>query len=195
MASLKLTLSASAKERMSKAIAHQAGKKMRTIVTALHQQILDNTAFNTGRTLGSWYGSAGSPISYDIGDVHGTGLFAWNNSLQHTNRLSVGSESGRQAFEKLSLTTTKTLQFEKNPYRIFYITNGAKLDSGNDFADGISSDLKQGAGSRAYYQEYGRIAKFNLFASTDGVDVFDFAPRGDNALERAVNTIRGRYGR
>lgn len=193
MASLHLKLSPSAERALRVKIAEKAGRRMRAIVENLHDKILKNTAFNTGRTLGSWYGSADRPFLLDIGAGGG---FGWNSGLAHTNRLPVGEEgAARSSFEKRSMRTTESINFEKNPYRIFYITNGASLDSGNDFAPGINSDLNQGPGSRAYYQEYGTIAGFNLFASSEGQPVFDFAPRGTNALERAVNTIRGIYAR
>jgi hypothetical protein len=174
---------------LKKKIAAKIGARVRTIVTDLHQQILDGTPFNTGRTLGSWVASAGTPVIYDIASQGGD--YGWDSSRPRTNPLPIGTEPGRGIFERLSLQTVEKIDFENNPFRIFYIANGAALDSGADFAPDASSDLNQGPGSRAFYQEYGVIASYDMFGKTDN----HFSPRGANAVQLAVEKIRVRYSR
>jgi hypothetical protein len=194
--------SKNAEERIKQKIAEKAGAIIRRTVLALHQRILDATAYNTGRTLGSWYGSADRPVSIDIADrFGGSDAFAWHSGLLPTNHLEVGGESGRSFYERISLSTTQSIDFSKNPFRKYFITNGAKLDSGNIIDSGgtsligISSDLPQGAGSRAWAQEYGNIASYDLFASAGGTKIHSFHPRGTNAVGLAIESIRRDFGR
>jgi hypothetical protein len=170
-------------------IAAKVGARARAIVTSLHQEILDRTPYNTGRTIGSWVASADAPVLYDIASSGGD--FAWDMDRKRTNPLAVGTEGeDRGVYERISLATVQKIDFEKNPFRIFHISNGASLDSGNDFMP-MSSDLNQGPGSRAYYQEFGVIASYDVFNDKDSF----FTPRGTNAVQLAVEKIRLSYGK
>lgn len=194
-----LTLDKAAEAHFRKRVAEKAGARIRHIFTDLHRRILSRTAFNTGRTLGSWFASTGRPITYDIADRFGTDYFRWRPTTPQTNNLEVGAESGREFFEKISLRTTESINFERNPFQIFFLSNGAKLDSGNietgdgQELDGLPSDLPQGPGSRAAMQEFGVIAHFDLFGSYGDTKIYSFTPRGTNAVHMAVNEIRRQY--
>lgn len=196
MTKLILGLSPAAEAHLKRRIAEQVGAKARKIMTALHQGILDRTPFNTGRTLGSWFGSAGAPVLMDVADRFPAVNFAYSGNNPATNHLEVGEETGRGFYERFSLKSTTSINFEKNPYRKFYIANGAKLDSGYGLEkplgqfDELSSNLPQGVGSRAYAQELGTIAHFDLFASSGDIKHFNFNPRGTNAFGLAIEKIR-----
>ncbi len=196
MTKLKLGMKPAAEAHLKRRIAEQVGAKARRIMTALHQGILDRTPFNTGRTLGSWFGSAGSPVLIDVADRFPKITFAYSLNNPATNALEVGAETGRDFYERYSLKSTTSIDFERNPYRKFYIANGAELDSGYGLEKplgqfrGLSSDLPQGPGSRAAAQEFGTIAHFDLFASSGDIKHFNFNPRGTNAFGLAIANIR-----
>lgn len=196
MTKIGMLLSPAAEAHMKKRIAEQVGAKARKIMTRLHENILERTPYNTGRTLGSWFGSAGSPVLMDVADRFPKINFAYSTDLPHTNQLEVGAEEGRSFYERFSLKSTQSINFEQKPYRKFYIANGADLDSGYGLNEplgqfkGLTSSLPQGPGSRAAVQEYGMIASFDLFASTGDVKIFNFNPRGTNAFGLAIANIR-----
>lgn len=196
MPKVTISLSAEAEAKMKRRIAEQVGAKARKIMTRIHEDILSRTPFNTGRTLGSWFGSAGSPVLMDVADRFGAISFAYNTSLPATNHLEVGAEAGRGFYERLSISSTKSIPFERNPYQKFYIANGARLDSGYGLEEplgpfkGLTSDLPQGAGSRALVQELGLIAHYDLFASSGDTKIFSYNPRGTNAVGLAIASIR-----
>lgn len=190
MSRLKLELTGPAQAKMMKAIARKAGGQIRTIVTALHTEILSKTPMNTGRTLGSWHGSAGTPVIYDAAYHYGESYFTYDPArFEETNNMPVGAEPGRGEFEKHSLRSTQQINFEVNPYRIFYITNGATLDSI------ANSDFSQKSGSRAANLEYGNIAGYDLYGSTPESPSYKFTPRGTRALSISVENIRLKYGK
>lgn len=171
-------------------IARKVGTKAREVVTALHKEILSKTPMNTGRTLASWYASAGTPVTFDAESVYGEGAFTYDPArFADTNNLPVGREPGREGFEKFALISSAKIDFEKNPYRVFFITNGAALDSI------ANSDLNQGAGSRAINLEYGNIAGYDLYGSTPTTPRYIFTPRGIGAMRLSVEKIRLKYGK
>lgn len=201
MSRLKLAMSSQAEQRLRVKIAEQVGRKARKIVEGLHERILDHTPFNTGRTLGSWFGSADRPVYHDIGENNIR--FHYSDSNPHTNHLPVGEEGAlRDSFKYRSLRTTQSIKFEQSPYRKFFIANGAQLDSGaglteetgGSFKD-LTSDLPQGVGSRALMIEYGVIAKYDLYASGSGHKVFSFEPRGTLGVQMSVLSILRDYRR
>lgn len=184
MPALKLTLSAKAEEKLKKKIAEAVGRKARKIVEGLHMRILARTPMNTGRTLGSWHGSAGMPVYFDIASQYGEDYFAYDPyTTINTNDMAVGAEPGRKRWEEFSIQSTKKIDFEKNPYRKYFIANGAELDSI------AGSSLPQGPGSRALMLEYGTIAGYDLYYSTKDNPVFSFHPRGTLAVQMSVLSL------
>lgn len=174
---IKLAFAAKAEEKLKKKIAEAVGKKARKIMLGLHTRILAHTPMNTGRTLGSWYGSAGSPVYYDIGA--GGGFEYSPAEFAPTNHLAVGAEPNRGIYENASIATTKKINFEQNPYRKYFITNAAALDPIG------SSDLNpQG---RAKQLEYGAIAGYDLYSHPEGE--FIFQQRGTLGVQMSVMSI------
>jgi hypothetical protein len=198
---LSVSLSPDAEKRLRARIAAMAGKKLREIVYSLHARILENTPLNTGRTLGSWAASADTALLIDIADTLGRDEFIYTPMNPETNNRPVGSEPGRSQFVQMSLNTSKKIDFERNPYRIFFVSNGARLDSGfmewpNGFvSESLPSGLPQTAGSRAYAQEYGLVAGFDVYAKSTGLMTFPFNARGTLAVHMAVESIRLTYGK
>lgn len=190
MPTLNLKMSPQAVQRLHERIARQAGSKIRGIFTDLHTEVLSRTPMNTGRTLASWRAFADSPLMYDAEQDFGEGYFTYDpERFEATNRLAVGDEQGRPYFVNHSLNSAKKIDFERRPYRIFYLTNGAALDSIGD------SHYNQGPGSRAYYSEYGRIASYDMYSSTYADPQFNFNPRGRGALRLSVQKISLKYGK
>ena len=188
--SLSLTLSAKTERLLYQRIARKAGAKIRDIFTELHTEVLSRTPMNSGRTLGSWYGSAGIAMVYDIESMFGEGYFSYDPAkFPQTNNLPIGAEPGRGTFVKIALASTKNIDFERNPYRVFWLTNGASLDSI------ANSDLPQGPGSRAAQVEYGDIPGYDLYKSTPTTPVYSFAPRAQAPLRLSVEKIRLKYGK
>ncbi len=199
MPRLTLALNAGAEQKLRQRIAEQAGKKVRQIFYSLHAKILENTPLNTGRTLGSWAASADRAVLIDIADTLGRDQFIYSPVNPNTNLMPVGAEPGRAFFVRMSLKTSERINFERNPYRVFYVSNGARLDSGfmewpnGDTTDSLPSGLSQDVGSRAYAQEYGAVPGFDVYGNNGSLKRFPFNPRGILGVHMAVESIRLTY--
>ena len=199
MPRLTLALNAGAEQKLRRRIAEQAGRRVRQIFYSLHAKILENTPLNTGRTLGSWAASADQAVLIDIADTLGRDQFIYTPANANTNNLAIGAEPGRAFFTRLSLQTAEKISFERNPYRIFYVSNGAKLDSGfmewpnGTTTDNLPSGLPQGPGSRAYVQEYGAVPGFDVYGNNGTLKRFPFNPRGILGVHMAVESVRLTY--
>lgn len=179
MFTAKISLSKKAEDSLKAKIAEAVGKKARKIMMSLHTKILAHTPMNTGRTLGSWYGSASTPVYFDAESKFGEGYFSYTPATTpDTNHLPVGAEPGREVFEKMSLSTTESIAFERNPYRKYFITNAAALDPiGN-------SGLGMG---RAQALEYGAIAGYDLYSHPNGD--FIFQQRGTLGVQMSMLSL------
>lgn len=180
--------------KLKKLIAAKAGMKIRGYMVSLHTKILNATAYNTGRTLASWHGSAGdSPILIDAADIMGRQRFEYGEGVDATNHVVVGMEHGdRESLERFSLKSTRNIDFEWNPYRKFWIANGARLDSGAGIfgLDSLNSSLPQGTGSRAAMQEAGTIAAYDVYSSMGDLKVYSFIPRTEQSFQITVESFR-----
>lgn len=194
MVKLALLINAASESTLRAKIAQASARKLRGYLISLHTKILDATAYNTGRTLASWAGSMDKPLLIDAADVFGANRFEYDPEVEATNHLPVGRERGedRGDLERYSLKTTKSLRFETNPYRIFYISNGARLDSGLGIfgLDSLPSSLAQGPGSRAAMQEAGAIAAYDVYGSVFGEKSYAFIPRTEGSFQITVENFR-----
>lgn len=180
---IKFKLTEKERKKLEEKVKDEYGRFAGRLVNKVHNEIINRTPMNSGRTLASWNWSMNKPEPKDAGEpLEGGYLPGFYEGYTPTNNLIVGQEPGREFIESYpNMSMSRIVErLRIDPKGVAYICNGARTDSLYD------STLEQGVGSRAAHMNAGNIPGYNV--ALDIKKYFD--PRGFRFFEQAESAIR-----
>jgi hypothetical protein len=179
---LKAGLTPAAEKHLREALQQKLANRAEQLSFGLHQEILDTTPVNSGRTLASWKLTRGKASNYDAGDFDD--FFIPIGDGSPTNSLPIGSEPGRDSFEQIAKEGREKVVPEKGPIGKIYISNAAKIDSWFE-----STFSQSEPGLRASLQNAGIVPDYDWKTGRYGA----YDKRGQGMFERAIAAFLRNY--